>query len=237
MANDDPKPITPPPLEPGKNTDQSAKTNDTKDDDEAILLLNHIKEARSLLEQNKLPESELELSKAKREYSRKVDAAPFRWKFSNLYGGYIWIYLVLLLAAIFLIFYSQADLETKLKVRDPAINATAWGVIGAVLRAMWFLKSKVDMRTYRNAYNVYFISVPFLGGILGAIIYLLLLGGLFALQGGTQNGENQISINPLTIIPFAALAGYNWEWAINLFNRIGDFLMEDRARPTTRTAI
>jgi hypothetical protein len=41
-----------------------------------------------------------------------------------------------LLAAIFLIFYSQADLETKLKVRDPAINATAWGVIGAVLRAM-----------------------------------------------------------------------------------------------------
>jgi membrane associated rhomboid family serine protease len=93
-----------------------------------------------------------------------------------------------LLAAIFLIFYSQPDLDTKLKVRDPAINATAWGVIGAVLRAMWFLKSKVDMRTYRNAYNIYFISVPFLGGILGTIIYLLFLGGLFALQGGTQSG-------------------------------------------------
>jgi hypothetical protein len=236
MADDDPRSIAPASLEPAKNTDQSAKTSDTKDD-EAILLLNHIKEARSLLEQNKLPEAELEISKAKREYSRKVDAAPFGWKFSNLYGGYIWIYLVLLLAAIFLIFYSQADLETKLKVRDPAINATAWGVIGAVLRAMWFLKSKVDMRTYRNAYNVYFISVPFLGGILGAIIYLLLLGGLFALQGGTQSGVSQISINPLTIIPFAALAGYNWEWAINLFNRIGDFLMEDKTRPTSKKAI
>jgi hypothetical protein len=93
------------------------------------------------------------------------------------------------------------------------------------------------MGTYRNAYNIYFISVPFLGGILGAIIYLLLLGGLFALQGGTQSGVSQISINPLTIIPFAALAGYNWEWAINLFNRIGDFLMEDKTRPTSKKAI
>jgi hypothetical protein len=202
--------------------------------DEAEPVISLMDTARQCLDKNDLPGTENNIFKVNREYSKRVDQVPFRWTFANIYAGYIWIYLTLLLAAIFFIFSSGMDLETQLKVKDPAINATAWGVIGAVLRAMWFLKSKVDSRTYRKAYNVYFISVPFLGGILGAIVYLIILGGLFALQGNVQGQPNQITINPLTIIPFAALAGYNWEWAINLFNRIGDFLMEGTS--TTSTA-
>jgi hypothetical protein len=217
------------------------KTDNTQNTLEEIFA--HIKNARDRLPENKLNESEMEISKAKRLYIKQLNQTPSRWKFSNIYAGYAWIYLVAILVGIFTIFYSGMDLEKTLRVHDPAINATTWGVIGAVLRAMWFLKSKVDTRTYMNSYNIYFISVPFLGGILGAVIYLILLGGIFALQGNTPPMDvtnstntvapnNRLSINPLTIIPFAALAGYNWEWAVKLFNKIGDFLMEDNNKST-----
>jgi len=58
--------------------------------------------------------------------------------------------------------------------------------------------------------------------MLGSVVYLIILGGLFALQ----TNDTDSAINPLTIIPFAALAGYNWELAINLFNKIGDLLKQ-----------
>jgi hypothetical protein len=34
--------------------------------------------------------------------------------------------------------------------------------------------------------------------------------------------EEKDRIDPLTIIPFAALAGFKWEWAIRLFKGIGE---------------
>ncbi|MDR4492410.1 MAG: hypothetical protein R2685_16195 [Candidatus Nitrosocosmicus sp.] len=245
---------------------------------EPTKILENIKIAKDKFNENKFTEAELCLSTAKREYTREIEGAPLWWKFENVYAGYVWIYLIAILAGIFAL-YSAAQIydidfkfESILSVNDPAINATAWGVIGAVLRAMWFLKTKIDHRTYRNAFNNYFISIPFIGGILGALIYLILYGGLIALSSDTgfannpsgeitqntsnlQVSENQTTdndsdsqsnrktssnnnnsngnsngidlINPLTVIPFAALAGYNWEWAIRLFNRLGDFLFED----------
>ena len=269
--------------EPTSNLSKDNKTDEPDD------ILENLKDAKNNFSNRKLPEAEQCLSNAKRKLAKKLNSAPFWWKMESLYAGYIWIYLASILAIIFFIFFSGIDLLHRLHVTDPAINAATWGVIGGVLRAMWFLKSKMDSRTYRNSYNTYFISIPFLGGILGGLIYLILFGGVLALtggninalthpgtanqggtdlgtanqtltkdnintsklnQGGTDLGtanqtltkdnintsklnqggtDNQTKplINPLTIIPFAALAGYNWEWAINLFNKLGDFLMDN----------
>ncbi len=216
-------------LEPISNLSKDNKT------DEADDILENLKDAKINFSKRELPEAEQCLSYAKRKLAKKLNSTPFWWKMESLYAGYIWIYLASILAIIFFIFFSGINLQDSLHVTDPAINAATWGVIGAVLRAMWFLKSKMDSRTYRNSYNTYFISIPFLGGILGGLIYLILFGGVLALTGGninaltnsgTANQTNKSPINPLTVIPFAALAGYNWEWAINLFNKLGDFLMD-----------
>jgi len=41
----------------------------------------------------------------------------------------------------------------------------------------------------------------------------------------------QIRINPISVLPFAALAGFNSEWAINMFNRIGRSFGENNKHP------
>ena len=60
------------------------------------------------------------------------------------------------------------------------INAAAWGAVGGILRGLWFLKDKVGDRRYRKSWWIYFISVPFLGAIFGAIVYFIIVGGLLA---------------------------------------------------------
>jgi hypothetical protein len=60
------------------------------------------------------------------------------------------------------------------------INAAAWGAVGGILRGLWFLKDKVGDRRYRKAWWIYFISVPFLGAIFGALVYFIIVGGLLA---------------------------------------------------------
>ena len=67
----------------------------------------------------------------------------------------------------------------KLDVQAAALHAATWGCVGGILRGLWYLKDKVSDRKYRNSFRIYFISVPFLGGLFGAIIYFLVVAGLF----------------------------------------------------------
>jgi cytoskeletal protein RodZ len=188
------------------------------------------------------------------------------------------------------------------QIQEPALHAATWGTVGGILRGLWFLKNKVSARKYENSLRIYFLSVPFLGGLFGAIIYFILLAGVFVLaptQTPAIFSENQTASGPiatttnitsnatevspapattstpnatevspapattstpnatevspapatttmtnitsnatevspapaakvptLAIIPLAALAGYNWEWAVMVFNRIGDSFKE-----------
>ena len=73
-------------------------------------------------------------------------------------------------------------------------------------------------RRYTNAWTLYFVVGPFLGAIFGAIVYFIIIGGLLSL---TDNSDVNL-LNPLVIIPFSLLAGYNWEWGIMIFKRIGE---------------
>jgi hypothetical protein len=89
------------------------------------------------------------------------------------------------------------------------------------------LKDNVREREYKNSWLIFFVSVPFLGGIFGALAYLILLAGILSLGvgGNGSQGLNQIEISrPEVIIPIAALAGFNWEWAVKIFRRIGDLI-------------
>jgi len=62
-----------------------------------------------------------------------------------------------------------------------AVHATTWGAIGGILRGLWYLNSKVNNRTYRGAFSIYFLSVPFLGAIFDSFIYTIILGILLDL--------------------------------------------------------
>jgi hypothetical protein len=225
------------------SSQNSSSIQKTKGEEALESILNKMQQARDELksvQQNKtydLSKCENLLSEAKQYYANALYSVGRVWIFENEYAGYIWIWLAGLLVSIFALYYfgDVLKLGNKLHVDDAAINAVVWGVIGATLRAIWFLKEKVDERGFRKSWNVYFISVPFLGGILGGVVYLIIFAGLVILTGPSNlptnatvasktivNTPTNPSISAIAIIPFSALAGYNWEWAIGVFNQIGE---------------
>lgn len=64
-----------------------------------------------------------------------------------------------------------------------------------------------------------FFSAPFIGGIFGDIIYLVIAAGLVVLSKDVAAGPRE-----LVVLAAAAFAGYNWEWALKRFEGAGSKL-------------
>jgi hypothetical protein len=189
----------------------------------------HLKEARTTLYDGDLSQSDYHASKALRCYDKALYSSSRLWRFSNVYAGPIWIYLIGFLIAVLVFYWVQLDVNffrlnpPGVRIQEAALHATTWGTVGAILRGLWFLKDKVSDRKYRNSQRIYFLSVPFLGGLFGAILYFMLVSGLFIVAPAQAPGIlEQTGASTVAIIPLAALAGFNWEWAIMIFKRIGD---------------
>jgi hypothetical protein len=227
-------------------------------------------EARRKLHNVDLSGSEYSTSKALRSYDQALYTPSRLWRFSNVYAGSMWIYLIGFLVAVLTFYWIQLDVNILginppgVAIEQAALHAATWGTVGAILRGIWFLKDKVSDRRYRNSFRIYLLSTPFLGGLFGAILYFILIAGLVVIAPGeadeifrqtttqpnatttqpnaTTTQPNATTTQPnatttqqesmtqaddtpiesVAIIPFAALAGFNWEWAIMIFKRIGD---------------
>ena len=204
-----------------------------------------LKDARKRLYANELPESDYEASKALRLYNKALYSVSRRWRFANVYGGPMWFYLIGFLVAVLVFYWFHEDIQVfslNVKIQQDALYAATWGTVGGILRGLWFLKDRVTDRKYRNSFRLYFLSVPFIGGLFGAFLYFILLTGFLILTPshspvaltGTNNVSNSTTAkstqtnspdstatNP-AIIPLAILAGFNWEFALVIFKRIGD---------------
>ena len=206
--------------------------------------------ARKHLYGGDLELSDYYASEALRSYDKALYTPSRLWRFSNVYGGPMWIYLIGFLVAVLAFYWVQLDTNILrlnppgVRIQEAALHATTWGTVGAILRGLWYLKDKVSDRRYRNSYRIYLLSVPFLGGLFGAILYFMLVAGLFIIapaqapailnQTNTEPNATQTgsmaqantspagNVSTVAIIPLAALAGFNWEWAIMIFKRIGD---------------
>jgi hypothetical protein len=207
-----------------------------------------LKEARKHLYSDDFSDADYYTSLAIRAYDHALYSSSRTWRFSNIYAGHIWIYLVTFLVAVLAFYWYQLDsnfLKLHVHIQEAALHAATWGTVGGILRGLWYLKDKVSDRKYRNSFRIYFLSVPFLGGLFGAIFYFMLVAGLFILaptqaptilnqtgrasiinstaSGGQSNPTTSTgAVSTLAIIPLATLAGFNWEWAVMIFKRIGD---------------
>jgi len=188
-----------------------------------------LRRARTAADENNLTEAETQMSLANTEFYAALNQTKRNWRFLNVYAIHVWMYLASFLVGIFLFYYY--DLATILSNNDNfqliAIYAATWGCIGSILRGFWYLRDKVDLRKYSNSWIIYFLSTPFIGGILGVIVYLLIVGGLVSIS------QNQFNIDHvLVILPFSALAGFNWWWAIDLFIKIGGIFSTSKKEKT-----
>jgi len=81
------------------------------------------------------------------------------------------------------------------------------GAVGGILRGIIALWNQVDEVTYRKFWDVWFFLSPFVGALLGAVVYLAFFIGIVVSTLSTSIP------NPSLAIFIAILAGYNWQWA------------------------
>jgi hypothetical protein len=157
-------------------------------------------------------------------YYKKIACKGRRWRAKNVYAFHILIYQILLLVPIFFFYYYDidGDVSERLSIPQLAIDSAIWGMIGGILHGIWKLWQNVNKRSYRNAWLVYFISTPFLGGIFGSLTFFLVSAGLVIVSQGTSNAaiSSGTAVNPLVVLVLAAFAGYNWEWAMVQLTRL-----------------
>jgi len=179
-----------------------------------------LREAREFLKQDNLVDAETKQATALAHIHDALSKPTSGWRFVNVYAAPIWIYLLGVLVSLFLFFYSDFDntIETKLGITEDMVFVVSWGIIGGILNSLWRLKESVGGQMNKRSFGIYYLSSPFIGGIFGAITYLVIIGGLISINGTISPS----SIIP--IIPIAAFAGYNWEWAVGLFNKIADIV-------------
>ena len=147
----------------------------------------YLRSARKCLYSGNITEADYVTSLALQKYNDALYSTRRRWRFTNVYAGNIWIYLVAFLTAILAFYFSQMDKsilnDLNVKIQSDALYAASWGAVGGILRGLWYLKERVSDRKYSNSYRIYFLSVPFLGGLFGAVMYFSLLAGVLIVGG------------------------------------------------------
>jgi len=87
-----------------------------------------------------------------------------------------------------------------------------WGLVGAVLKSLYWLQQKINRGLLRPRWFTYFIIAPFVGVILGAIATLLVRVGVRLANKNASAGPDW-EIEAVV----AAFAAFNWEWALEKF--------------------
>lgn len=147
------------------------------------------------------------------ELSRRVNSKPFGWRFVYGYGGPAFLYYIAIFLAITLVWLFFPTLLDYNFLWVPSW-AFVWGTLGAVLNGFWKVWQHAAYRQIRKYWYTWYLLLPLIGAILGAITYLILLAGLIATTGGQQTQSQFL------LMLLCALGGFNSEWAVSLLDKL-----------------
>ena len=148
------------------------------------------------------------------EFNRHVNSAKFWWRFKYCYGGPALLYLLsifVIILVIWLFFSSSLSDSTFLWVPSWAFM---WGAIGGIFNGFWWLWQHAWRRELRKVWYVWYVLLPIMGAILGALVYLIFLAGFI-----TATGETQIKSQSFVML-LSALAGFSARWAVETLNNV-----------------
>jgi len=151
-------------------------------------------------------------------FNQAINKESFEWRLIYQHGAGVLAYLVLVLIGIFMAWFLRSPEILDLEVLWVPCWAFLWGAMGGVLYGFWILWHFVAYGELRKYFFVRFFSLPLMGGILGALVYLIVSAGFIAATGGAQTASESF------IMLLCALAGFSSKWAIDILNNLTDII-------------
>jgi hypothetical protein len=157
------------------------------------------------------------LDTAHRMYDEAIEAAGLSNRLLYVYCAPVLVYLLAMLGAIIYLALKLLPAPAGSFLTIP-INILLSGTVGAILRGITRLWTRINQMEYRKVWGAWFLLAPVMGALLGGVVYL----GFFL---GVVVTTLKTSItNPALGILIAFVAGYNWEWAQSVIGKITQIL-------------
>jgi hypothetical protein len=96
------------------------------------------------------------------------------------------------------------------------LRAVGWGMIGGAFGGLFNLPWFIQFREYDPAYALNYFLRPFIGALLGAILFLVSQAGILA--GNLVVGD--VKVGPIFLYVFAVLAGFKQEYVGEFFDGV-----------------
>lgn len=154
-------------------------------------------------------------------YSTKNNTR-WTWRATYQYGVPMFIYFFVNAIIMFAswIFYSSAiSASTILWIPSWAF---LWGAIGAILQGVWRLWHDIEDQLLRKHLIAWYFILPFMGSILGALVYLVFYAGFIV-----ATGSGQITSESFVML-LSGLAGFSSKWTVMMFERVTDLIQPQR---------
>ena len=162
--------------------------------------------ASNALEAGKFDDAEAEILNGW-EMLNNAQNANWVWRMNNRFG-ILPIFFTAMSAVLTYLFVFRIWLDLD---RMSVIHHAAFaGMVGAVLRSLYWLQFQTGKGLLRPRWFTTFIVAPPIGTILGGLIYLLIKASVQAVSKDIVNTDWP------TISLLAAFAGFKWEWALEI---------------------
>jgi hypothetical protein len=179
-------------------------------------MMNIIADALNDLSANppKTIEARKKFGLAWQELNQHINSTSFSWRFRYCYGGPALLYLIGSFVAILATYiFFEPNLLTSNLLWVPSW-AFLWGAMGGILHGFWWLWQHVSRKEIRKVWYIWYLVLPFMGAVLGALTYLIFLAGFIA-----TTGETQIQVQSFVML-LSGLAGFSARWAVQMLDKI-----------------
>ena len=102
----------------------------------------------------------------------------------------------------------------------PFLSTLFWGGLGGTIGALWSLWYHIsERRDFDREYNIWYLTQPIMGMVLGGLVYLLFATGLLVLQANTQATSESLGARLLPSL-IAAVGGFRQNFVYEQMGRI-----------------
>lgn len=143
-----------------------------------------------------------------------INSSSFWWRFKYSFGCPFLLYLATISICIFLAWFFFSPIISDSTILWVPSWAYLWGSMGGILQGFWWLWQHVSDRILRKHWLVWYLLLPLMGAILGALTYLIFFAGFIA-----ATGEAQIK-SEFFVMMLCALAGFSSKWAVKMLDKL-----------------